>query len=335
MIKVFTKEKISKVIITHLFTREEINLHFEGNVFVDHPELNPQDYIVLDDNNDFIHPTFDENLQTIREMTYEETKLLEIETLADGEYIEAGELIIVKYDESLGYYKRAWNKETHVWYEGATEEELKTEYYRLINSYKATVFPGPYAWQDGTGKIHYQHSRADKDVGLLNSAISYLERHPSETYNWQFSDNDEYALTLAEAYSLLDAGVVFVDSLFEAERQLKSEIPNVKLTLENFKDKFNQIYQTMKEVRNNNAEFQFNLLSAYESKISDKNLEIKNLETQLKNKELEIKAKEEILQEQNKTINELSTKLKSLDEKVSKLILLNKTSINTTSNIKL
>lgn len=320
MIKVFTKEKISKVIITHLFTREEINLHFEGNVFVDHPELNPQDHIVLDDNNDFIHPTFDETLQTIREMTYEETKLLEVETLADGEYIEAGELIIVKYDESLGYYKRAWNKETHVWYEGATEEELKTEYYRLIDSYKATIFPGPYEWQDGTGKIHYQHSRADKDVGLLNAAISYLERHPSETYNWQFSDNDEYALTLAEAYSLLDAGVVFVDSLFEAERQLKSEIPNVKLTLENFKDKFNQIYKIMKEIKKNTIS-NFNLPLNYETVISEKNEEIKQ--------------KNVLLEQQNKTINELSTKLKSLDEKVSKLILLNKTSINTTSNIKL
>ena len=51
MIKVFTKEKISEVIITHLFTREEINQYFDGNVFIDHPELNPQDYIVLDENN--------------------------------------------------------------------------------------------------------------------------------------------------------------------------------------------------------------------------------------------------------------------------------------------
>ena len=37
MIKVFTKEKISEVIITHLFTREEINQYFDGNVFIDHP----------------------------------------------------------------------------------------------------------------------------------------------------------------------------------------------------------------------------------------------------------------------------------------------------------
>ena len=124
MIKVFTKEKISKVIITHLFTREEINQYFDGNVFIDHPELNPQDYIVLDENNDFTHPTYDEELQAIREMTYEETKLLEVEPLIDGEYIEDGKLITVEYDEKLGYLKKAWNKEIHVWYEGATEEEI-------------------------------------------------------------------------------------------------------------------------------------------------------------------------------------------------------------------
>ncbi|WP_270428188.1 hypothetical protein [Fusobacterium mortiferum] len=124
MIKVFTKEKISKVIITHLFTREEINQYFDGNVFIDHPELNPQDYIVLDENNDFTHPTYDEELQAIREMTYDETKLLEVEPLIDGEYIEDGKLITVEYDESLGYYKKAWDKENHIWYEGTTHDEF-------------------------------------------------------------------------------------------------------------------------------------------------------------------------------------------------------------------
>ena len=103
MIKVFTKEKISEVIITHLFTREEINQYFDGNVFIDHPELNPQDYIVLDENNDFTHPTYDEELQAIREMTYEETKLLEVEPLIDGEYIEDGKLI---FDYTTNFFHR-------------------------------------------------------------------------------------------------------------------------------------------------------------------------------------------------------------------------------------
>ena len=59
-------------------------------------------------------------------MTREE-KILKLgmeELLEDGEYIQDGKLIVVKYDEKLGYLKRTWNKETHIWYEGATEEEI-------------------------------------------------------------------------------------------------------------------------------------------------------------------------------------------------------------------
>lgn len=62
----------------------------------------------------------------IREMTREE-KILNLgmeELLIDGEYVEEGKIIEVKYDENLGYYKKMWDKENHVWYEGTTHEEF-------------------------------------------------------------------------------------------------------------------------------------------------------------------------------------------------------------------
>jgi len=317
MIKVFTKEKISKVIITHLFTREEINQYFDGNVFIDHPELNPQDYIVLDENNDFTHPTYDEELQAIREMTYDETKLLEVEPLIDGEYIEDGKLITVEYDEKLGYLKKAWNKETHIWYEGATEDELKTEYFRLINLYKATVFPGPYKWTDKLGEVHYQHSRPDKDVGLLETTISYLERHPEDIMLWQFSDEDEYPLTLEEAHSLQDAGVIYTDALFEAERKLKAETPNVKLTLEEFKEKFDTIYSTYIEEKAKQHSKYINKVKSLENTIEVQKVEIEKRDVHivdLENQNKEMETLKKSLEEKDKKIEEILQKIGSLEK---------------------
>ena len=50
--------------------------------------------------------------------------------LKDGDYIQDGKLITVEYDEGLGYLKRAWNKQKHVWYEGATDLEKAEDSYR-------------------------------------------------------------------------------------------------------------------------------------------------------------------------------------------------------------
>ena len=44
--------------------------------------------------------------------------------IIDGEYVENGKLIKVEYDEKLGYYKKAWDKENHIWYEGTTHDEF-------------------------------------------------------------------------------------------------------------------------------------------------------------------------------------------------------------------
>ena len=66
----------------------------------------------------------------------------------------------------------------------------------MINLYKATVFPGPYKWTDKLGEVHYQHSRPEKDVGLLETTISDVERHPEDSMLWNFRDEDEDPLRL-------------------------------------------------------------------------------------------------------------------------------------------
>lgn len=95
---------------------------FKKNPTLYYPDWNTSYYATT---NKYDHPIVDDN-NIIREMTREE-KILKLgmeELLEDGEYIQDGKLIVVEYDEKLGYLKKVWNKETHIWYEGASEDEI-------------------------------------------------------------------------------------------------------------------------------------------------------------------------------------------------------------------
>lgn len=46
----------------------------------------------------------------------------EVELLEDGEYVEAGKIIVVEAPDNL--IKKVWNKELHIWEEGTTREEF-------------------------------------------------------------------------------------------------------------------------------------------------------------------------------------------------------------------
>lgn len=190
---------------------------------------NKYDYPIVDDNN------------IIREMTREE-KILKLgmeELLKDGEYIEAGEIIVVEYDEKLGYLKRTWNKETHVWYEGATPEELQEKYYSIINISKAEILENGYLFVDNLEGKHQQKCR-DKDLALLGNCIAAHEDastfSPEEELKtlWAFNDGDTLEMNLTELKKLRLQGAMFVQAVFNIEAQLKTQESNVKFTKNDF-----------------------------------------------------------------------------------------------------
>lgn len=140
MFRIYTKEKISKEIFTVNLTQEEVNLVLEGNIFKDHSELNPQDYIILEQDYPFSYPTFKDN--TIKEMTIyeryqnglyalserEKEYQGDIITLEEGQYIdENGVLQTVPKIEGT---KVEWNWKTHEWEEKATNLEIVQAQYK-------------------------------------------------------------------------------------------------------------------------------------------------------------------------------------------------------------
>ena len=80
------------------------------------------------------HPILDNGV--LREKTRKELILLDnkLELLQDGEYEENGGIKVVEAPDNL--IKKDWNKEAHIWEEGATREELIEERKNKILEYK-------------------------------------------------------------------------------------------------------------------------------------------------------------------------------------------------------
>lgn len=82
----------------------------------------------------FLNPILENG--ELREKTREELILLDnkLELLQDGEYVKAGEIIVVEAPDNL--IKKTWDKNTHIWKEGSTREELIEERKNKIVEYE-------------------------------------------------------------------------------------------------------------------------------------------------------------------------------------------------------
>lgn len=82
---------------------------------------------------EFQNPILDSGV--IREKNREELILLDnkIELLQNGEFIENNKIIVVVAPNNL--FKKVWNKESNIWEEGATKEEVDLEINKLIDEY--------------------------------------------------------------------------------------------------------------------------------------------------------------------------------------------------------
>ena len=232
--------------MTHIYNENLeylIGLNYEYEDFKKNPTLYYPDWkdTFYATENKYEYPVIDTD-NVIREMTREE-KILKLgmqELLENGEYIEEGKIIKVEYDEKLGYLKRAWNKETHIWYESATKEELQEKYYSIINTSKTEILENGYLFIDNLEGQHQQKCR-DKDLALLGNCIAAhedatsfsLEREELKTL-WAFNDGDTLEMTLQELKKLRLQGAMFVQVVFSIEAQLKSQENNIKLTKADF-----------------------------------------------------------------------------------------------------
>ena len=165
-------------------------------------------------------------------------------TLSDGQYIEGEKILNVPYDDNLEYLIPTWDKVTHTWKEGATEEQKKKHYKSLINEYKAKILEQGYNYNN-----HQQKCR-EKDLALLGNAVSALDdmqtfvTSPEEKrISWAFNDDDIVVMTETDLRKLRMAGCEFINHVYEVEAELKNSEVNLKLTGKEFIDRVNTVSQ--------------------------------------------------------------------------------------------
>ena len=140
MFRIFNKEAIAKELFTVNLTQEEVEIVLEGNLFKDHPELNPQDYVVIEQDYPFDYPTFKD--ETIKEMTIYERYQNGLYALSEREKEYQGDIITLEpgqYIDEKGILQTVpkiegvrveWNWELHEWEEKATNLEIVQAQYR-------------------------------------------------------------------------------------------------------------------------------------------------------------------------------------------------------------
>ena len=112
MFYIYSKEKKSRLAFTVNLTADEVKNLMDNNLFLDYPELDPKDYVVVERNEAFKNATYDPSTNSIREMTRQELIEEEIEVqLNQGEYIENKKLITVPQPTSY----HTWNPVSHEW----------------------------------------------------------------------------------------------------------------------------------------------------------------------------------------------------------------------------
>lgn len=182
------------------------------------------------------HPCIDMSGE-LRDKTREERIAEgEIELLQNGEYVEAGKIIVVPVPEGL--LKKVWDKTTHAWKEAATPEEQKTEWFNKINTWKPQVLEGPFSYLHTDGKTYYQKLRVGKDDTLLSTAIQALIRNTGiSSIEWAFDDeNNSVLMTLEDLRNLQDRGFIWTQAVYEAERELKAAVPDFTKDINFFKE---------------------------------------------------------------------------------------------------
>ncbi|BBA51989.1 hypothetical protein FV113G1_23390 [Fusobacterium varium] len=113
------------------------------------------------------NPIIDTISENIREKTREELILLDnkLELLQDGEYVETGEIIVVEASEN--FIKKIWNKEMHIWEEGATREELIEERKNKILEYKKL--------KDDKKDLEESGFSSEEEILMLSERMTLLE----------------------------------------------------------------------------------------------------------------------------------------------------------------
>ena len=171
-IYIYDKETLELLGVPFITTLEE----FKDKPTEFYPDWDNRTMIIAE--TEIQYPIIDET-GILRDKTREERILLDDEQnlLNDGEYVENGKIIFIGYDEALNYYKKAWDKESHIWYDATTEEEFiemrknKILKYSELEKQKKELESSKFFSADEIKMITEEMSELERDINNLAERI--------------------------------------------------------------------------------------------------------------------------------------------------------------------
>lgn len=240
MFYIYTKGKRAEVKFSVNLTAEEVRDYMNNNLFLDYPDLNKDDYIIVESNEAFKNPTYDSSTNMIREMSREELIEEGIEVqLEPGEVVRDKKIVkIPKPNKNEKYL--TWNRETAVWEYDSKRE--KDDYFNLVDQLKNEALEYGFDYKE-----HRQRLRT-KDLIYMEISIKSLEIGKKKTKKdlkstWYFQDGFGMPMSVEDLEDMMFSGTMFIQSIFNTESFFKTEIEPKELTITEFKNKVNELHK--------------------------------------------------------------------------------------------
>lgn len=244
MFYIYTKEKKPKIKFTVNLTRAEVKELMGDNLFLDYPDLDKNNFIIVEQENIFKHPILGSD-GIIREMTRDELVASGIEVqLNQGEKIENGK--IVEVEKPHNKIEELWNWTGTEWvYNHSAEKE---KYFTEIDTIKAKILSYGFDYEIEVEK-HRQKCR-DKDITLLASNITFMMGEKTvlgkeEPITWYFEDNFGLKLDLQKSLMLASYGKTFTQSVYDTENYFKTKVEPQKISEKEFEEKRKEIHNRL------------------------------------------------------------------------------------------
>ena len=240
MFYIYIKTKRAEVKFSVNLTAEEVRDYMNNNLFLDYPDLNKDDYIIVESNEAFKNPTYDPSINMIREMSREELIEEGIEVqLEPGEVVRDKKIVkIPKPNKNEKYL--TWNRDSAVWEYDSKRE--KDDYFNLVDQLKNEALEYGFDY-----KNHRQRLRT-KDLIYMEISIKSLEIGKKKTKRdlkstWYFQDGFGMPMSVEDLEDMMFSGTMFIQSIFNSESFFKIEIEPKELTITEFKNKVNELHK--------------------------------------------------------------------------------------------
>jgi hypothetical protein len=240
MFYIYTKGKRAEVKFSVNLTAEEVRDYMNNNLFLDYPDLNKDDYIIVERNEAFKNPTYDPSTNMIREMSREELIEEGIEVqLEPGEVVRDKKIVkIPKPNKNEKYL--TWNRDSAIWEYDSKRE--KDDYFNLVDQLKNEALEYGFDY-----KNHRQRLRT-KDLIYMEISIKSLEIGKKKTKKdlkstWYFQDGFGMPMSVEDLEDMMFSGTMFIQSIFNSESFFKTEIEPKELTITEFKNKVNELHK--------------------------------------------------------------------------------------------